>query len=112
MKWLGKWKALNILGVHGEVSINILRERKESDIEFLPNPSRSFSKKMKSFLKNLFIFLKMLCQVLEGLFSSISSICWRISSVVRCIFLYCKVPVIPPMIPPNKNPVRITSLGI
>ena len=25
MKWLGKWKVLNIQEVHGEVSINILR---------------------------------------------------------------------------------------
>jgi hypothetical protein len=29
MKWLGKWKELNIQEEHGEVSINILRGRKE-----------------------------------------------------------------------------------
>ena len=28
MKWLGKWKVLNIQEVHGEVSINILRGSK------------------------------------------------------------------------------------
>ena len=28
MKWLGKWKELNIQEVHGEVSINILRGSK------------------------------------------------------------------------------------
>ena len=31
MKWLGKWRVLNIQKVHGEVSINISRERKKND---------------------------------------------------------------------------------
>ena len=31
MKWPGKWKELNIQKVHGEVSINISRGRKEND---------------------------------------------------------------------------------
>jgi hypothetical protein len=34
MKWLGKWRVLNIQKVHGEVSINISRGRKGSDEKY------------------------------------------------------------------------------
>ena len=46
MKWLGKWKELNIQEVHGEVSINILRERKESKFMKLWNNLSKGQKRM------------------------------------------------------------------